>query len=1442
MKAHAFRHYLIGWIVLNLLVVAWATGVLLQSRRQHEDRATSTTQNLARLVDENITQRSYAIDLSLRTIADELTRQSAPGGIDQRHIRAYLKSHAQWVPELYAVRVTDAQGQVLVGTDYEPGSQPVSWHDRDFFLAQKQNPRQGLFVGKVIEGRITKGWLIPLARSYFKADGTFGGTVVASLHVDYFSRLLSQLHLGPNGVALLRDSETGLIARYPPIETAAGTVGDKSYSRELADIFASGKTEASYHSQQTADGIERTNSYRKLHSPPFHLVVGLGSEDYLKAWRTDANTTVMSVLFFLVLSGGGVYLLWRMNRRVLAEGARNRALLRNASDGIHLLDEDGNVLEASDSFCRMLGYHRDEIIGMNVARWDASIGPGELEATLTRHFEAPGSTLFESEYRRKDGEIIHVEVSSTPLEQAGRRVLFNASRDISERERTHIQVRELKEQYQRLFAESPDAYFIMSTEDGRILDCNFAAETMLRGTWDTIVGLTPDKLSPPLQPDGRTSRESMPEKIEVALERGHHRFEWVHRRLDGSDFWVDVTIASSRFEGQRALLVAWRDISEFKRIQKMVVDQERRLSDILEGTHVGTWEWNVQTGEVMFNERWANILGYTLEELAPLSIATWQKQAHPDDLIKSGDLLKKHFAGELPYYECEARMKHKLGHWVWILDRGKVALWSEDGQPLVMSGTHQDISLRKEFEQSLAESEGLLRRVIDAMPHIVILKDAEGRFVLANKAVARLYGSTPEAMIGKDDGDFNPNRAQVEFYRRNIREVIAGGVPLLVQEDSTDVATGQVRHYQSVKVPFAGRDGTPNVLVVSTDITDLYQTQARLRVSEERLAHAFAATRDGLWDWSIPEDRVDHNAQWNRLFGVQDGATTHPVSFFTELIHPDDREAVMARIGTALKTHGDYFSEHRMRSPDGRTLWVQDRGRVVSRDAEGHPLRMVGSVSDISQRKEVDLSLFQAKEEAESANRAKSAFLAMMSHEIRSPMNGILGMAQLLLPEHVSDAERRDYAQTILNSGKTLLNLLNDILDLSKIEAGKLTLEKLAFDPERVLQEIAALFVGSTNEKRLALEASWAGPHESRYLGDTYRIQQMLSNLVSNAIKFTESGRIVIEAREIVATDNMARLEFSVRDTGIGMDKAQAARLFTPFTQADKKTTRKYGGTGLGLSIVRSLAGLMKGDVGVESEAGRGSRFWFTIQVERASCAHDTLQATQTEPTPTIPFVTCNFQGKVLVVEDNPVNQNVIVSFLQQFGLETCVADNGEAGLTAVQNDATINFVLMDLEMPVMDGYEATERIRAWEKQSGQARRPIVALTAHAFAEDRRHCLGVGMDDFLTKPIIVPALITALAKFLPQAEVAPTPEPSRDRASVDPALVLPRMRALVALLKQGKVSATAVYEELRGIVNNTELAPQFEIVDRHMNDLRFSNALRELERIAALQGWMLEQT
>ncbi|MFO0759060.1 MAG: ATP-binding protein [Byssovorax sp.] len=418
----------------------------------------------------------------------------------------------------------------------------------------------------------------------------------------------------------------------------------------------------------------------------------------------------------------------------------------------------------------------------------------------------------------------------------------------------------------------------------------------------------------------------------------------------------------------------------------------------------------------------------------------------------------------------------------------------------------------------------------------------------------------------------------------------------------------------------------------------------------------------------------------------------------------------------------------------------RDRGRIDALTAIAELFALAIA------RERASRLLAEARDHADAANRSKSEFLAAMSHEIRTPMNAVLGFTELLLDTGL-DPEQRAHVETIHGAGRALLAILNDILDISKVEAGKLLLEKIPFDLRRTAIDVAGLLAPRAEAKGLTLAVEVASSAPARITGDASRVRQVLTNLVGNAVKFTPSGSVRIEIR---AADSPDMVRVSVRDTGIGIDPAAIDRLFTPFTQADLSTTRRFGGTGLGLSLSRQLVGLMGGEIGASSELGRGSVFWFTLPIGATIEAAPASIRAHEAPADrgTAAAATCSTTPpRVLIVDDTRVNRLLAQTLMIKLG---CAVDTAENGAVAVEMIAAERYdlVLMDAHMPVMDGVTATRAVRAGEAGTGR-HVPIVALTASALEEERHNCLGAGMDDFVSKPFRKEDLARALERWVP---------------------------------------------------------------------------------------------
>lgn len=760
------------------------------------------------------------------------------------------------------------------------------------------------------------------------------------------------------------------------------------------------------------------------------------------------------------------------------------------------------------------------------------------------------------------------------------------------------QLDESEERYGALFFDASTSMILIDAKSGAILDANPAAQNFYGYSLSAFQQLT-------LFDINERQADAVRAEMQQIIESCPDCLYSTHRLADGNRREVEIRPGSFRHRGMLVLYAIIHDITERKQQEQELREERQRLSNVIRGTASGTWEWNVVTGAVKFNERWAQIIGYSLAELEPVSIETWSRFAHPDDLLISNEKLRAHFAGEVEQYECEVRMRHRDGRWIWVLDSGKVIGWTAGRQPLMMYGTHQDITTRKAVEEKLHESEQLLRSAMDTIGEPFAIFDPEDRLAYYNDEFCQMFGTL----------------APVMEVGRRFEEII--------------------------------REGAEH---------DLY-LDARNRI-EDWISERLASHRQG------------------------------------------DTEIIFQLSG------GRWLKARERRTPTEHivSFWV-----------------------DVTE-------LYQAKEAAEAANRAKSQFLATMSHEIRTPMNGILGMAQVLSMPDLSYEERNDCVNTLLRSGGTLLALLNDILDLSKIEADRLEINTIGFSPAALINETVELFAAAAHSKQLVIRSVLSLPIEAHFLGDANRIKQMLSNLIGNAIKFTPNGEIKVDVA-LVADDGLEMLEFSVTDSGAGIPEDKIPLLFQPFTQVDGTVTRQHGGTGLGLSIVRKLAELMGGCAGVSSTYGQGARFWFRIPAK--TLAAESADRTQGE---FVDKATSRLEGRVLVVDDNRIHRQVTVAALSKLGLRTDVAEDGKQALDAVMAGKAFDLILMDISMPTLDGYQATQQIREWQRAKGARLVPIVAVTAEALAEERARCLEIGMDGFLTKPVNFAGLYEILAK------------------------------------------------------------------------------------------------
>ncbi len=518
-----------------------------------------------------------------------------------------------------------------------------------------------------------------------------------------------------------------------------------------------------------------------------------------------------------------------------------------------------------------------------------------------------------------------------------------------------------------------------------------------------------------------------------------------------------------------------------------------------------------------------------------------------------------------------------------------------------------------------------------------------------------------------------------------------------------------------------------------------------LQDSNERYECVALATNDVLWERSVADDNISWNKNVYSMFGYLPAEVRAGRDWWINNLHPDDREQVLSSVRAVLESGNNALScEYRLRRADGSYAFVLDRGYVV-RDSLGSPVRLIGSIQDLSVRKQAELEIQQARQAAEVAAKSKSDFLSNMSHEIRTPLNGILGMLELAGQTKL-DPEQKELLAIAGESADTLLSVVNDVLDFSKIDAGKMELEKIDIDVAETVAKAARMLQVSARQKGLEIAYHVAAGVPRRLIGDSTRLKQVLINLLGNAIKFTEQGEINVRVETEPRATGEIGLRFSVSDTGIGIPPEKQEGIFHAFSQADNSVTRRFGGTGLGLAICAKIVHLMKGRIWVESQAGKGSTFFFTASFNLVS--DENAGAVPANPLPArnhlpgAPSSDIHYDAarslSILLAEDNQVNQTLARKMLQKLGHRVEVVQDGRQAVESVKS-GSFDLVFMDGHMPEMDGLAAARAIREWESAGG-AHIPIIAMTAMAMQGDKEACIEAGMDAFIPKPIAMKTL------------------------------------------------------------------------------------------------------
>ncbi|MES2037384.1 MAG: PAS domain S-box protein [Pseudomonadota bacterium] len=977
------------------------------------------------------------------------------------------------------------------------------------------------------------------------------------------------------------------------------------------------------------------------------------------------------------------------------------------------------------------------------------------------------------------------------------------------------------------------------------------------------------------------------ERYQGAIDGKYAEYEATYaykRPQDGRIIWVHAGGKIVRDDNGKALFMygAYQDITALKESEQAIINSQRQIRTLVDSIGSVITMKDRQGRYQLLNSTYEKQLGISESEVLGKDASAFMPKEVADKIAEVESRVMA--TGQaITYEETIPRID---GSGARFFMTTKTPLLNERGEIYGICGIATDITERKRLESEMRESEGRLRRILENSPVGVVISE-QGRVTFGNRRMGEMLGLSSDEMLGRDIvvhwRDASDRLAYVAQLQRD-------GFVIDYQADFV----GANDHDLTVLISSIQMEFDQGLQVVSWlyDITERIEAEQALARSAQRLNLALHGGRLGLWDWNVTTGRSEVNDIWAEMLGytldevTQDGDAA---SAWESMLHPDDSPKVRQQFTHCIEVADglDFHSLFRMRAKSGEWRWILSMGRATERDLQGRALRFVGIHQDFTERKQLQDEMANAREIAEEATKAKSDFLANMSHEIRTPMNAIIGMSYLALQTDL-DKRQRNYIEKVHRSAESLLGIINDILDFSKIEAGKMAMEYIDFYLEDVLDNFASMIGMKAEEKGLELLFNIQPDVPASLVGDAMRLGQVLINLGSNAVKFTEIGEVVVSIEAIRQEGEEVELHFCLRDSGIGMTPEQLDKLFQSFAQADTSTTRKYGGTGLGLAISKHLVEMMGGRIWVDSVPGQGTSFHFHarfglqknphsrrmfhaseligvrmlvtddnaaareilstmarsfgLEVDVASSGRDALtfvsEAIARElpydlllldwkmpgmdgvetmrelewlhPACTHPVIMVTAFGRddavhaaenagvqahavltkpvtastlldaigealnkgivvdthvkektsrndhtveklngarILLVEDNRLNQELALELLEKAGVVVQLAENGKEALDALAQDGNFDLVLMDCQMPVMDGYEATLAIRA---QPALTELPVLAMTANAMAGDREKALAAGMQDHIPKPLRVAEMYATIAKWLKQ--------------------------------------------------------------------------------------------
>lgn len=1018
---------------------------------------------------------------------------------------------------------------------------------------------------------------------------------------------------------------------------------------------------------------------------------------------------------------------------------RYRDLFENANDLIHIADIEDNILFANKTWLKTTDFTAEDIPKLNI---QYIIHPDYLNLYLIeRNKVISGKQPEEFVFAiiSSSGKKIYLEGSiSCQFDNGkaiGTRGIFTniTSKKINE-ERLKIYTKNLiesEERYRLILENVKDYAIFLINPEGFIMTWNNGAEQITGYSNKEIIG----KHVSIFYPDDSDINSDFQHQLKIAIEVGKFQGESLRVKKDGTKFWANVVITALKDNdgNLKGFVKITRDVTERKQAEDAIKTSQGKLQAIFDYAPDAIIIADMNLNITGWNKAAEMMYGYSFEEVHGKNGIEYLFAEFTEPYTLEKALAEMNEKGS---WTGEVITSNKYGERITIIS-SITTLYDEVGNPSEILSINKDIRERKESDEKISKT---LRQLNQAqhMAHIGSWElDLETRVVVWSDEMYEIYGLEPFDHYPKSEVFRKYNHPDDQVI---ITEIIAKATkdkqPFMFNYRITDAkGNNKILHtYGDVICDHNGQ--AIKMAGTLQDITERKEAEDRIAKTLQQLNEAQQMAHIGSWEWDIATNEIRWSDELYSILGLVTNEFVPTYAEYLNYIHPDDKENVNGIIEEALKNKQAFKFDHKILRKDGAVRIANANG-VVFLDNEGNVIKISGIVQDITERVISKVELKKAEDNL----KAKQQFLSNMSHEIRTPLNSIIGFTKVVLKSNLN-FKQREYLDAIKLSGQTLLVLINDILDLAKVDSGKMVFEKIPFKLSSSVSAMLHLFETKVQEKNIKLLNEYDKKIPEVLLGDPVRLHQIILNLISNAIKFTHKGKITLQTALIEDTVDSVKVEFSITDTGIGIHEDKLETIFEDFQQASSSTARLYGGTGLGLAIVKQLITKQGGTIDVQSTVNTGTTFTFWLPFKKAS--PEQLLEEEQEINEELSLKNIS----VLVVEDVDLNQLLIKAILDDFGCQYSIAGNGLVAIEKLEKEK-YDIILMDLQMPEMNGFETTQYIRQ-NMVYPICEIPIIALTADVTTVDYEKCLALGINDYLSKPLDEKLLLNKMNKLLRQ--------------------------------------------------------------------------------------------